>query len=156
MSEDKRIGWDHVLTEEDTKGGESVILPDGEYDAIITQLERGQFNGSTGLQAGPMAILHLSIDGGDLGTCETRCNVILNQKLAWKIDQLAIACGFWRKGEGKGKSMPWAELAGCKLRVQVTSRTYNGKVYQDVKKFIPLPDDFPTDGGEGFDLPDEV
>lgn len=158
MNDNQRIGWDYELTEEDTKGNEEiVVLPDGEYDATITKLERGQFKGSTVLQPGPMAILWLEIDGGELGTVTTKANVILNQKLAWKLDQLAIACGFWAKGEGKGKRVPWSEVPGCRIRVQVTSRTYQDKTYQEVKKFLPLLDDFPTDSGNGeFNLPDEV
>ena len=158
MSEDKRIGWDYKLTEEDTKGNQEIlILPDGEYDAVIEKTERAQYSGSASIQASPMAVLYLAVDGGDLGTSHPRVNIILNQKLAWKINQLAISCGFWKKGEGTGKQMPWGQLKGCAVYVKVKSRTYNGKVYQEVDRFLPPPDEFPPPEEAGdFNLPDEV
>ena len=157
MSENKRIDWNYKLTEEDQKGGESIILPDGDYPATIENFERGQFAGNENMQAGPMAVLALAVDGGDLGTSHPRVNIILNQKLAWKINQLAISCGFWKKGEGTGKQMPWGQLKGCAVYVKVKSRTYNGKVYQEVDRFLPPPDEFPPPEEAGdFNLPDEV
>ena len=39
MSEDRRIGWDYQLTDEDTKSGvEVILLPDGEYNAVIEKI----------------------------------------------------------------------------------------------------------------------
>lgn len=158
MSEDKRIGWDYQLTEEDTKGGaEVVILPDGEYNAVIEKMERAQYSGSANIQASPMAVLYLAVDGGELGTAHPKANIILNQKLAWKIDMLAISCGFWKKGEGRGKSMPWAEVQGCAVRVKLGHREYQGKTYQEVERFLPpVEEEFPPKGDDGFALPDEV
>ena len=161
---DTRIGWDYVLTEDDTKGGEyeSVILPDGDYDAVITRMERAQFNGSQNMAASPMAKLYMDIDGGELGVSRPIVNVILNQKLAWKIDTLAVACGFWKRGEGKGRRMPWEDLKGARLRVRVSTREYQGKKYQDVERFLaPKPandGESPQTTGEpdGLALPDEV
>ncbi len=157
-----RISWDYTLTEEDTKGGaenDNVILPDGDYDAVIKNWTRGQFAGSESLAASPMAVLYIDIDGGDLGRGFAQSKIILNQKLAWKIDQLAISCGFWKKGEGKGKRMPWDELKGAAVRVKVSTREYKGKKYQDILRFLP-PKEAPAENGEaqdaGFALPDEV
>ena len=159
MSEDKRIGWDYELTEEDTRGGaEVVILPDGEYNAVIEKMERGQYAGSANIQASPMAVLYLAVDGGDLGTARPKANVILNQKLAWKMDQLAISCGFWKKGEGRGRRMPWAEVQGCAVRVKLGHREYQGKTYQEVERFLPpVEEEFPPKDEAGdYALPDEV
>ncbi|MBQ1428356.1 MAG: hypothetical protein IIZ06_01690 [Kiritimatiellae bacterium] len=153
MSEDRRIDWDYELTDEDTKGGaEAVILPDGEYDAVVERLERGQFAGSQNMQAGPMAILTLAVDGGERGTARPKANVILNQKLAWKLDQLAISCGFWKKGEGKGRRIPWGEIQGRAIRVKLGHRVYQGKTYQEVERFLPPAEK----ADDGFDIPDEV
>ena len=158
MSEDKRIDWNYKLTEEDMKGGDNLILPDGEYPATIENFERGQFAGNANLQAGPMAVLTLAVDGGELGISRPRVNIILNQKLAWKIDQLAVSCGFWKKGEGKGQQMPWGQLKGCSVLVKVKSRDSNGKTYQEVDKFLPPKEDEfpPADDSGDFNLPDEV
>ena len=158
-----RIGWDYELTEDDTKGGsenDEVILPDGDYDAVVKSWTRSQFAGSETLAASPMAVLYIDIDGGELGRGFAQSKIILNQKLAWKIDQLAIACGFWKKGEGKGRRMPWDELKGAALRVKVTTREYKGRKYQDIARFLPPREVQGTgDGhpaGQGFTLPDEV
>lgn len=158
MSEDKRIGWDYKLTEEDTKDNqEFLILPDGEYNAVIEKLERAQYAGSAHIQASPMAVLYLAVDGGDLGTAHPKTNIILNQKLAWKIDMLAISCGFWKKDEGRGKSMPWSEVQGCAVRVKLGHREYQGKTYQEVERFLPpVEEEFPPKGDDGFAIPDEV
>lgn len=157
MSEDKRIGWDYELTEEDTKGGEAVILPDGEYEAVIERMERGQYSGSANIQASPMAVLYLAVDGGELGTGHPKCNIILNQKLAWKLDQLAVACGFWKKGEGKGRRIPWGEVQGCAIRVKLGHREYQGKTYQEVEKLMPpATEEFPPKDEGEIALPDEV
>ena len=40
--------------------------------------------------------------------------------------------------------------------MEVTTRTYQDKTYQEVKKFLPLPSDCPTDEGNGeYNLPEE-
>jgi hypothetical protein len=177
MGNDQRIGWDYEFSEEDTKGGEATILPDGDYDATVEDFERGQFAGNENLQAGPMAVLTLAVNGGELGISRPRVNLILNQKLAWKIDQLAVSCGFWKRGEGKGRKMPWGELKGARLRVKVASRKYQDKPYQEVVRFLaptetrgaeqirgaepanqdrePANQDRASEG-DGYAIPDEV
>ena len=60
MDIERELGWDEPIENE---GPEFVILPEGDYDFQVVNLERGRHNGSDKLPPCNKAIVHIKIEG---------------------------------------------------------------------------------------------
>lgn len=138
MSEDKALEWDDTIQNE---GDEFTLLPAGEYKFIVTNFERGRFQGSEKMSACHKAILTLEIDGGQHGIIKTTENLFLHSKAEWKVCQFFTSIGQRKKGEPL--KMNWGAVIGasgkCKIIVdEFESNREKGKMLKTnrVEKFL--------------------
>ena len=114
------LDWDSYIEQE----SEYVVLPEGDYDFTVTKFERGQFDGSEKVEPCPKAILELTISVPGMGTSTMKENLLLSEKVEWKL------CAFFRsigqKTHGQGCKMNWNAVLGAKGRAHVIVNEYRG------------------------------
>ena len=81
--ENNNVGMDWNDTIEND-GQEFVILPEGDYNFVVSNFERGRFPGSAKMQACNKASLTLQVETED-GVASIRTDLILNRLLEWRI-----------------------------------------------------------------------
>ena len=128
--------WEDEIEKE---GGEFIVLPEGDYDFVVDDFERARFEGSEKMPACPKAILHLSIDGGELGTVKKSYHLFLNSKMEFRLCQFFTAIGLREKGEKL--KMDWTEVKGAGGRLHLVKTTYTNKQgaevpSNDIDRFI--------------------
>lgn len=132
---DEALGWDDEVTASDS---EYVLLTPGTYTYRVDGFERGRFDGSSKMAACPMATLTLSCANaqGEQSTVTTR--LYLNRKQAWKLTQFFKSCRLIDPTTPDGASyrMPWDRVRGASGQVRIKNRTYDGKQYNDVDRFV--------------------
>ena len=115
------MDWDSAI--EDDGNGRFVLLPEGDYDFIVSGFERGQFNGSDKIPACPKAMLTLSIDTPN-GVAEIKDQLILYKTLEWKLSSFFRSIGM--KKHGERLVMDWNKVLGAQGHAHVIQRTYTG------------------------------
>lgn len=129
------LNWDDEAQAADS---EYAILTPGEYLYRVERFERQRFDGSDKMAACPMALLTLSCANAqrEQGTVQVR--LYLNRKQAWKLTQFFKSCGLIPADMADGTSyrMPWDRVTGATGKLELSNRSYNGKEYNDVKRFI--------------------
>ena len=139
QSEGRPLDWNEPIEKD---GGESVLLPDGEYPFTVVDFERGRHDGS-GKKLPPcnMAKLTLRLDGGSLGTSTTFDRLYLHSSMEGKL------CSFFRsigqRQHGERFVMDWAKVANASGRAKVGIHTYKDRTYNEVKYYLD-PADKPT------------
>ena len=135
------MSWDDAIENDEPK---FIILPEGDYNFTVRSFERGQFKGSTKLEASPKAMLTLDVhtDNGDVTVTS---DLILNRKLEWKICQFFKSIG--QKKHGEKLSPNWQKVAGSQGRAHFKPRSYinqNGEEHQanNVDKFLDYDEKF--------------
>ena len=121
--------WDDVVEVESS----FVTLEAGEYDFIVTELERGYFDGSEKMDACPMATVHFQVDTPN-GAANLRENLMLHRKMEWKLSQFFTSIGLKKKGEPV--QMDWNKVVGAAGRFKVKPREYDGKTFNSVDEFL--------------------
>lgn len=141
---DKALDWDSEIVD----SGESfVILLPGTYDFTVKKLERKHYAGGAKMPPCPQAQLTLTVHGGDKGEAHTITNLFLTQKQAWKLAQFFVSLGLAEPG---GKlQMDWNKVIGSSGRLELANREYNGKLYNDVSRFLP-PEKAPAGATGGY------
>ena len=137
------INWNY----KEVEVTEREIVPDGEYDVRITSVD----DTKTTTNGDPMAVITLAVIGHNCTinyyltffTQEDRRD-ITNRNLT------AIYKSFPNVIKGSMPSKVWVGKVG---RVLVGHREYDGKVYNDVKKFIPTEKKPATQDVYSDDLP---
>lgn len=115
------LGWEFTI---DSDGMEFVVLPTGDYDFEIVNLERGSFPGSDKMAPGPKVVLTLKVTGAK-GTAQVRDDLILNELMMWKLAELFRSVGLKKRGEPM--KVNWRALPGAKGRVHLIVRKFTGK-----------------------------
>lgn len=115
------MGWDDVI---ESDGQEYVVLPEGDYNFTVTNVERGYFNGSPKVPACNQAILTLNVDGGEHGHVTVRANLLLYRSLEWKLAQFFRSIG--QKKHGEKLVMNWPAVNGAHGRCHIKPRSYTG------------------------------
>lgn len=133
--EDREFAWDDEIEKE---GAEYVTLADGDYDFEVLDFERGRHEGSTKLPPCPKAILHIKVEGKDKNTGAEGITVIrhqlfLHSKTEGLLSNFFTSIGLKKKGERL--KMNWSLVPGSKGRARIGTRTYEGKEYNEVKRF---------------------
>lgn len=133
--------WDDSI-EKDSE--ERALVPEGDYNAKILWVEKGEFAGSARLSACPKAIITMVLDAGDTPVPITT-TLLLHRRLEWKIKEFFRAVG--RAKHGEAYVMDWENLGGAKLRVHVSNHTYldkfgEEKVSNQVDKFYDYNENF--------------
>ena len=131
---DRELGWEDEIAND---GPEFTDLPDGDYPFVVTGLDRERYAGGEKLPACNKAVVHLKIDGGDLGTTSVKHNLYLHTKTEGLL--CAFFTGIGQRQHGDKVKMDWSKVIGSTGRLKLGHRTFAGDdgpvTVLDVKKF---------------------
>jgi hypothetical protein len=140
VEEGRELGWDEEIETPDE--GDFVVFPNGIYPFVIHHIERGRHTGSTKLPPCNMVTVHIEFDGGELlGTNTVKHKLFLHTKTTGLLSQYFRGTGLRKHGDPL--VLDWNATVGKRGYAQLGIREYEGKEYQDIKKFID-PEDWPT------------
>ena len=149
MGTDVGVGldWDAEIEKESP---EYITLAEGEYDFEVVNFERARYNGSDkpdGLPPCNQAKLKLRVVDQD-GIATINHNLFLHSRCEGMLSAFFNAIG--QKKHGEKAKMDWSKVLGAKGRAKVGIRTYNGKQFNEVKRFLdPVASTQPS-GGKTF------
>lgn len=126
----KALSWDAEI--EDTSDEFKVLQP-GEYDFMVTKMDREQFDGSAKMPPCPKASIVLEVESEE-GKSRVFDNLFLTQKSEWKIAQFFRCLGLIEKGY-KGR-VPWDKVIGARGKCQLKVDSYNGKERNRVDSYL--------------------
>ena len=121
MANNVAMDWNDTI---ENDGQEFIILPEGDYNFVVSVFERGRFPGSAKMQACNKASLTLQVETEN-GVASVRTDLILNRMLEWKISSFFRCIG--RKKHGERLVMDWNNLIGAKGRAHFKPRKYTDK-----------------------------
>lgn len=129
------MDWDDEISQDSN----FILLPEGDYDFTVDSFERGWYDGGKKIGPCKKAVVVLRIKGRDRdtgreGEAFVRHQLLLNKKLENFLCEFFIAIGQRKKGEAM--KMNWNMVPGSAGRAKIGIRTYNGKDYNEVKKFL--------------------
>lgn len=151
--------WDDTI---ENDGQEYIVLPEGDYNFIVTDFERGRFPGSAKMIACNKATLTLRVKT-DNGTASIRTDLILNRLVEFRVSAFFRCIG--QKKHGDRLVMDWNNVVGSRGRAHVKPRAYtdrdgNERQANEVDRFYDYDEkNFPVDfgwteiTGEDNDLP---
>lgn len=127
------LDWDSAI---ENDSPEFTLLPEGDYDFVVTELERARHAGSAKLPPCHKAIVSIRIaDAG--GAAVIRHNLFLHSRCEGLLCDFFTGIGQRRRGENK--PMNWNKVVGATGRAKVGIRTYSkdGQEYKTnfIKKF---------------------
>lgn len=132
------LGWDDEAQAVDS---EYTILTPGTYSYRVDGFQRGHFDGSDKMGACPMATLDLACANarGEQSTVSTR--LYLSKRQMWKLTAFFKSARLIPLDltDGAAYRMPWDKVVGATGEVEIANREYNGRTYNDVRRFV-VPD----------------
>lgn len=128
--EERELGWDDPI---ENDGPEFVLLPEGDYDFEVIEFERGRHNGSEKLPPCNKATVHIKIVSKEGETTTIRHNLFLHTKTEGML--CAFFTGIGQRKKGEKVTMNWNKVVGSRGRCKVGIKTYEGKQYNEIKKF---------------------
>lgn len=131
---EREYGWDDTI---ENDGPDFILLPPGDYDFEVTDFERARHGGSDKLPACNKAVVHIKI-AGTAGTSTVRHQLFLHSKTEGLLCNFFTAIGQRRKGEKF--TMNWNAVVGSRGRCKLGIRTYDGKEYNEIKRFYEPSD----------------
>ena len=145
----REIGWDDVIEKD---GPDFVLLPDGEYPFRVTKLERARFQGSAKLPPCNMAILTITVDGGEKGAS------IVTHRLYLHTKTEGLLCSFFesigQRKHGEPLRPRWGDVTGstghCRLGIhEFTKKDGSAGRSKEIVRFLPPPEPkaAPASGG---------
>lgn len=127
---DELLDWDSEI-EDDSEGGQAVILEEGDYEFEVTEFTRGRFNGSTKIPACNRAELVLTIKT-DKGNALCWENLLLVAKLEWKMSAFFRSIG--QKEHGQKLKPDWSKVLGAKGKAHFKPEEYTTNSGETRKK----------------------
>lgn len=127
------LGWEDSISQQDT---EFVLLPDGDYDYEVVNFERGSYNGGDKLPPCKKAIVTLRIKNPAGETVTIKENFFLHSKCMNSLVSFFKSIGQSEDANGQIR-MNWNAVVGASGRCTIGTKTYNGKKYNEVKKYLP-------------------
>ena len=145
----REIGWDDVIEKD---GPDFVLLPDGDYPFRVTKLERARFQGSAKLPPCNMAILTITVDGGEKGAS------IVTHRLYLHTKTEGLLCSFFesigQRKHGEPLRPRWGDVTGstghCRLGIhEFTKKDGSAGRSNEIVRFLPPPEPkaAPASGG---------
>ncbi len=126
------LDWDSEISAEST----FTLLPEGEYDFTVIELERKYHNGSEKLSPCPKAALKIEIDGKEKGKAVVTHNLFIHRKTEGLLCEFFISIG--QKKHGEPLKMNWQAVPGatgrCKIGSYISKKDNNE--YNEIKKFL--------------------
>lgn len=129
--EEREFQWDDTITKD---SDEFVLLPEGDYNFVVDSFERARHNGSDKLPPCNKAVLKLRIEAPE-GSTLIMHNLFLHSKTEGMLSAFFSSIGQKKKGEPL--KMNWSLVPGSTGKVKLGIRTYDGKQYNEIKKFYP-------------------
>ena len=139
------MGWNDTITED---GAKFVVLPEGDYNFVVSKFERGRYAGGPKIPACNMAKLVLKVDS-DEGNANVNVNLLLYRTMEWKVSSFFRSLSLKKSGEPL--VMDWSKVEGAKGRGHFKPDTYtgnDGRVHDknELDYFIDFdPEFFPED-----------
>ena len=139
---ERELGWEDQISRD---GPDYITLPEGEYDFVVDHYDRERHNGSEKLPPCWKAVLYLKVETPE-GVANIRHNLFLHTKTEGMLCAFFTAIG--QRQHGQTITMNWNAVPGAHGRAKIGVREYNGKTYNEVKKFLE-----PAEGGRGNPAP---
>jgi hypothetical protein len=142
-NKDMLMDWGDSI---ENDGQEFVLLPEGDYNFIVTNFERGRFPGGPKVPACNKATITVQVQGEE-GIATVKFDLLLYRSLEWRISAFFRCIG--QKKHGEKLVMDWNKVVGSVGRAHFKQRTYTNqygedKVVNDLDRFIDYNPDFFT------------
>lgn len=125
----RELGWDDEIQND---GPEFVVLPEGDYDFVVTEFERARHPGSAKLPPCNKAIVHIKIEGEE-GVSIIKHQLFLHTNTEGLLANFFLGIGQRKKDEKI--SMNWNKVVGSTGRAKVGIKKWEGKEYNEIKRF---------------------
>ena len=126
----REFGWDDQI---ENDGSDFILLADGEYDFEIVDFERGRYAGGDKIPPCNKAVVHVQFSVPE-GTTTLKHNLYLHSNVEGLLCAFFTSIGQRKKGERL--TMNWSKVVGSKGRCRVGIRKYDGKDYNEIKRFL--------------------
>lgn len=131
--QDYELDWNSSISNDSPS---FVVLPEGDYDFRVVDLERARHQGSAKLPPCSKAIVSIRIeDNGSVNIIKH--NLFLHSRCEGLLCD--FFCGIGQRSRGENKPMDWSKVVGAQGRAKVGFRTYikDGREYKvnEIKKF---------------------
>lgn len=133
--------WDDAITD-DGQDQDWVLLPAGEYDFTVDELEKSYYPGGAKLPPCNCAILTLKIQHPDGTTNKVWDRLYLVKKVEWKLSSFFRSIGV--KQHGESVTMDWDAVVGATGRCKVGVHEYNGQKQNDIKAYLDPAENKPA------------
>ena len=127
---DRELDWGDSI---ENDSPDYILLPEGEYDFIVDHFDRERHNGSEKLPPCWKAVIYLRIETPQ-GVATVRHNLFLHTRTEGMICAFFTAIG--QRQHGQRITMNWNAVPGARGRAKIGVREYNGKQYNEVKRFL--------------------
>lgn len=127
---DRELDWGDSI---ENDSPEYILLPEGEYDFVVDHFDRERHNGSEKLPPCWKAVIYLRIETPQ-GVATVRHNLFLHTRTEGMVCAFFTAIG--QRQHGQRITMNWNAVPGSRGRAKIGVREYNGKQYNEVKRFL--------------------
>jgi len=129
------LDWSDTI---ENDGQEFVLLPEGDYNFVVTGFERGRFPGGAKVPACNKASITVQVSAAE-GVSTVKFDLLLYRSLEWRISAFFRSIG--QKKHGEKLTMDWNKVIGSKGRAHFKQRTYvnqygEEKTVNDLDRFI--------------------
>jgi hypothetical protein len=119
-------------------GQEFVLLPEGDYNFVVTNFERGRFPGGAKVPACNKASITVQVNAPE-GVSIIKFDLLLYRTLEWRVSAFFRSIG--QKKHGEKLTMDWNKVIGSQSRAHFKQRTYvnqsgDEKTVNDLDRFI--------------------
>lgn len=128
--------WDDTIEKE----SEFILIPDGDYEFLITDLERSQYEPGPNakLPTCPMAIVHCEINA-DEGKITLKERLYLHSRMEGMLSAFFGSIG--QKEKDQPLRMDWSKVVGSRGWCTVAQKTIQGRegdmiTINEIKRFI--------------------
>ena len=128
----------------ETDGQEFVLLPEGDYNFLVTGFERGRFPGGAKVPACNKATITVQVATPE-GIAVIKFDLLLYRSLEWRISSFFRCIG--QKKHGEKLTMDWNKVINSVGRAHFKQRTYTNqygeeKTVNDLDRFIDYNPEF--------------
>ena len=114
------MDWNDVIEDD---GQEFVLLPEGGYNVVVTNFERGRFPGSAKIPATNKATISIQ-NFSEMGVALMKFDLIFSKALTWKLS--AFFRSIFQKKVVK-ITMDWNKVLGAKGRAHIKQKVYTNQ-----------------------------
>lgn len=132
---ERALEWDDQIEKE---GSDFILLPEGDYDFMVENYERGRHEGSQYIPPCPKAVLNIRVNTEE-GSALIRHTLFLHTKRERQLSNFFLAIG--EKQPGESVKMNWGAVPGATGRARIGIRKgkgdWEGKDFNEIKEFYP-------------------